>query len=130
MGNRIILWMIMLGSIVYGVMAMASALAAWRRLPDTLQALEQERSTSAQQQAQYLRSVWHRGELALTALAGALFLAGALGWRARRTWRRMTLYVGAWVALLQMAWTMIVSLEWFRGTGTGMFYQINVINVA
>ena len=129
MGNRIFFWIILLGSLAYGVVAVGAAMTSWRTLPTTIHALERMHSAQALNQARYLQSPWHQGELVLTLLAGVCFLSGAVGWRARQTWGRMTLFAGAWLALAQMAWTLIVSLEWFRNTGTGMLYQINLLNV-
>ena len=106
------------------------AIASWHTLPATIHTLERMQSAEALNQARYLQSSWHQGELLLTLLAGACFLGGAMGWRARQRWGRMTLFAGAWMALLHMAYTLIVSLEWFRGTGMGMLYQIHVANVA
>ena len=130
MGKRIFLLIIMLGSFLYGAVAISATLQTWRALPRTVQALEHQAMPAAHTQAQYLRSPWYQGQFVLTLLTGFLFLAGALGLWARQSWGRMTLFGGAWVALAHMAWLLITSLEWFRTTATGMLYQVNLLNVA
>ena len=128
--RRIFVLLIVLGSVAYGSLAAGSALRTWRNLPATLRTLEREATPGAQTQAAYLRSPWHQGQVLLTFVTGALFLAGALGLWAGTSWARMTLFGGAWVAMAHLAWTLITSLEWFRTTGTGMLYQVNLLNVA
>ena len=130
MGRRIFLLIIVFGSMAYGVAAMSAVVRAWWSLPRTVQTLERDTTPAARTQARYFSSAAYQGQLVLTGMTGALFLAGALGLWLRRPWAPKTLFGGAWVALVHMAWLLITSLEWFRSTGTGMLYQINVLNVA
>ena len=129
MHRRIFLYIIVLGSLTYGVLAVGSAIRTWRVLPQVVRALNAQTTPMAQNQARYLRSPWYQGQLVLTWVSGMLFLVGALGAAARQTWSRLTLYGAAWIALVHMAWTLISSLEWFHATGAGMLYQINLLNV-
>ena len=129
MGHRIFLLVIGLGSIIYGALAMGAAVRHWQQLPQAVATLEQQASPVARTQAQYLQSPWHHGALALTFLTGALFAAGAFGLWRRRPWSRHALFGGAWVALAHMAWTFIASVEWFHGSGAGMAYQVNLLNI-
>ena len=130
MGQRIFLYAIVLGSLCYGALAIGSVLQTWRMLPHTVRVLEHVATSTALTQAHYLRSPWYHGQLALTLATGALFIVGAVGLWRRRTWSRLTLFGGAWLALAQMAWTLVTSMEWFRTSGMGMLYQINLLNVA
>lgn len=128
--RRIFIVFIVLGSIGYGWLAVRSAGREWRALPSRLAVLGQQTTPLAIRQAQYLRSVTYQGQLVLAVLAGLGFLAGACGVLWRRPWGSKTLFGGAWLAFAHLAWVLIASLEWFRATGTGMLYQIHVLNVA
>ena len=130
MGHRIFLFLMVLGSLFYGVLAVRAAVTAWQALPATVQAWERSAQPGAEQCARYLRSPWYQGQLALALASGALFVCGAAGLWRRARWSRLTLFGGAWLALAQMAWMLIVTLEWFHGSRAGMLYQVNVLNVA
>ena len=130
MGQRIFLYTIMLGSFLYGILAVQSAIQAWRVQPQAVQALEQAATPAAQRQAQYLQSPWYQGQLLLALASGALFLIGAAGLWLKQSWSRLTLFGGAWMAMAQTAWTLITSFEWFRASGAGMAYQMNLCNIA
>ena len=129
MGHRIFLYVIVLGSLCYGALAVSSSVRTWQTLPRVVRILDAQATPAARSQAQYLRSPWYQGQLVLAWISGMLFLVGALGAAARQDWSRMTLYGAAWVALVHMAWMLISSLEWFHATRTGMLYQVNLLNV-
>ena len=130
MRHRIFLYIVVVGSFLYGLLAVQSVIRTRRQLPQSVAALQRMPTPAAQRQAQYLRSRWYQGEQLLTLLSGALFLIGAAGLGLQQSWSRLTLFGAAWVAMAQTAWALITSFEWFRATGTGMLYQINLLNIA
>jgi hypothetical protein len=139
MSHRILLYILILGSLAYGLMALGDVLNTVRAHPLVVDRLEQrlaeapvgEAETRAlDAQLSYLTSPWYAGQVLFTWLAGCGFAIGALGmWRKQRWARRVVLF-GAWCALSQMAWVMITSLELYRATGAGMAYQLGLLNMA
>jgi len=137
--KRPILWyIIVLGSLGYGLMALTSALQAWRTWPTTVHVLEQRLALVLPADAEarvlsahvgYLRSPWYVAQVTLALAAGGSFLLGTYGFWRRQAWSRTALLVGAWCALSHMAWVLIASLEVFRSTGAGMAYQFGLLNL-